>query len=236
MMENKSIYFNPCTKIVLLFLCVIISSLFTSIKYEVLFVFLLMLFGFLNQEKALSVKGFLLYITVYFITVATVGYAGDTLRSILMPFLGLVHKIYPVCFLSLMIIKTTKVGEFLSAMSYIGVPQRISIPMAVMLRYVPTIKDDWHYIKDSMKLRGISPSVIGYLRQPVLTTECIYVPMIMQASKASDELAIASVTRGIENPTKRSSIIDITFGIADAMVLLIEVCLLVAVLYMRYFS
>lgn len=33
-----------------------------------------------------------------------------------------------------------------------------------------------------------------------MTIECIYVPLMMAASKAADELSIASITRGIENP------------------------------------
>ena len=69
-----------------------------------------------------------------------------------------------------------------------------------MLRYIPTIQEDWHFVKDAMRMRDVSPSLGGFLSHPGMTVECIYVPLMMMASKAADELSIASVTRGIENP------------------------------------
>ena len=53
-----------------------------------------------------------------------------------------------------------------------------------------------------------------------MTIECIYVPLMMAASKTSDELTIASVTRGIENPKPRTSLVRVHFGIGDLIVFL----------------
>ena len=235
MNDRNNMYFNPCTKIVLLFLCIIISSLLTSIKFELLFVFVIMIFGILNKEVKFSIKGFILYLLVYQVSILVVEIGSNTLRSITMPFLGLVHKIYPVCMLSILILKTTKVGEFLSAMEYARVSKKITIPLAVMLRYIPTVREDWMYIKDSMCLRGISPSFFGFLKNPSLTIECIYSPMIIMASKAADELTIASITRGIESPIRRTSIIEINFNIQDVIVLVITMIITILVIYWRYF-
>ena len=74
------------------------------------------------------------------------------------------------------------------------------IPLAVMLRYVPTIQEDWRFIKDAMRMGCVAVSQ-GTLTHPAMTVECIYVPLMMAASKAADELFIASITRGIENPS-----------------------------------
>lgn len=232
---KSNMYFNPCTKIVLLFLCIVISSLLTSIKLELMFVGVIMLFGIFNKEVKFSIKGFLIYFVVYEISLLIVHYGSNTFRSLTMPFLGLVHKIFPVCMLSMLIIKTTKVGEFLSAMGYAKVSNKITIPLAVMLRYVPTIKEDWMYIKDSMCLRGISPSFFGFLKNPALTIECIYSPMIIMASKAADELTIASITRGIESDKERTSLIEIKFRISDVVVLILALLLTGYAIYRRYF-
>jgi energy-coupling factor transport system permease protein len=43
---------------------------------------------------------------------------------------------------------------------------------------------------------------------------------MMAASKAADELSIASVTRGIENPKPRTCLVQIQLGLADAFVIL----------------
>ncbi|MGG1929775.1 energy-coupling factor transporter transmembrane protein EcfT, partial [Streptococcus agalactiae] len=73
------------------------------------------------------------------------------------------------------------------------------------------------------------------LKNPDLTIECIYSPIIIMASKAADELTIASITRGIESPKKRSSIIEIRFDIQDVLALLIGVVITVFVIYRRFF-
>ena len=100
-------------------------------------------------------------------------------------------------------------------MNRVHAPKKLVIPLAVMLRYIPTIQEDWRYIKDAMRMRDVSPSLGGFLAHPGMTVECIYVPLMMAASKAADELSIASVTRGIENPHPRTCLVQIKCGAAD---------------------
>ena len=123
-------------------------------------------------------------------------------------FLGLVHKVYACGMMAGLVISTTKVGEFLSA-------------IAVMLRYLPAIREDWHYIKDAMRLRDVSPTLISFLKAPAMTVNCIYVPMLTAASKTADELSIASVTRGIENPKPRTCLVEIRMRVADWAVMVL---------------
>ena len=113
------------------------------------------------------------------------------------------------------VLTTTKVSEFLSAMNRLHAPKKLVIPLAVMLRYIPTIQEDWRFIKDAMRMRDVSPTPAGFLKNPGMTIECIYVPLMMAASKAADELSIASITRGIENPNPRTCLVQIKCGAAD---------------------
>ena len=107
------------------------------------------------------------------------------------------------------------------------VSKGIYIPLAVMLRYLPTIREDWHFIKDGMRLRDVSFSFQSFIRCPGMTIECLYVPLLMTASKTADELAIASVTRGIENPHSRTCLNQIKFRIQDILVILCFLIVLV---------
>ena len=86
-----------------------------------------------------------------------------------------------------------------------------------MLRYLPTIREDWRYIKDAMRLRDVSPTLWGFLKAPAMTVNCIYVPLLTAASRAADELTIASVTRGIENPKPRTCLVSIRMRAADLL-------------------
>lgn len=47
----------------------------------------------------------------------------------------LVHKVYAYGMLAGIVISTTKVGDFLSAMAQLHIPKKLTIPIAVMLRY-----------------------------------------------------------------------------------------------------
>jgi energy-coupling factor transport system permease protein len=82
-----------------------------------------------------------------------------------------------------------------------------------------------------MKMRDVSPSLKGLLTNPGMTVDCIYVPLMMAASKAADELSIASVTRGIENPKPRTCLVQIRFGLVDILVLLCFIAYFVFGLY-----
>ena len=51
--------------------------------------------------------------------------------------------------------------------------------------------------------------------------EYVYVPMLVSASKISDEITQAAITRGIDHVEKRTCIETVRFHTADALVLVI---------------
>ena len=162
-----------------------------------------------------ALRGIFVYALICVFTVWCMGAVGGVWRTMFVAFLGLVHKVYACGMLAGLVISTTRVGEFLSAMARLHCPKKLSIPIAVMLRYLPTIREDWHYIKDAMRLRDVSPTFWGFLKAPAMTVNCIYVPLLTAASKAADELSIAAVTRGIENPKPRTCLVEIQMRAAD---------------------
>ena len=227
---RTGLWIDPRTKMVILLLCVLSATMAPSMRYEMVLVIFIACFGIACRRLRYSVTGVLVYVAFYFITIAALKTQGSV-QVMLVAFLGLVHKVYPCGFLSGIIISTTKIGEFLSAMNRSRISRNIVIPVAVMLRYMPTVREDWRFIKDAMKMRDISPSLKSFLTHPALTIECIYVPLMMAASKTADELTVAAVTRGIENPKPRTSIVQIGFGVRDAVV---TACFLALFLIVRF--
>lgn len=217
--ERGGLWLDPRTKLLLLLLCVLSAALAPSLIYEVLLVGAVALYGALCGRVRYAVTAMAIYLVIYALTLGALQLTGPV-QVMLVAFLGLVHKVYPCGVLSGIIIGNTKVGEFLSAMNRSHIPQKLVIPVAVMLRYVPTIREDWRYIKDAMRMRDVSPSLKGLVAHPAMTVECLYVPLMMAASKTADELTVAAVTRGIENPAPRTSYARIGFGAADAVMLL----------------
>ena len=230
---QKGLWLDPRAKLFLILMCVLCSMFAPSLSYQFALVLLIAVLGVLCGKWKYSIKGVCFYAVVCVLTVWIMAAMTGTLRTMFVAFLGLYHKVYACGMLAGIVLSTTKVSEFLSAMNRIHAPKKFVITFAVMLRYIPTIQEDWHFVKDAMRMRDVSPSLGGFLSHPGMTVECIYVPLMMMASKAADELSIASVTRGIENPNPRTCLVQIKCGIADWMAMLIAVAFFIFELCMR---
>ena len=198
------LHLDPRTKLFLILLCVLSAVFAPNLYFQFALVTLIGLLAAFSGKWQYALRGMIAYALICAFTVWCMGVLTGTWRTMFIAFLGLVHKVYACGMLAGLVISTTKVGEFLSAMARLHIPKKLTIPIAVMLRYLPTIREDWHYIKDAMRLRDVSPTPAGFLKAPAMTINCIYVPLLTAASKAADELSIASVTRGIENPKPRA--------------------------------
>lgn len=211
----KLLYLDPRTKLFLILLCVLSAMFAPNLYFQFALVAVIGLLAALCGKWQYALRGILAYALICAFTVWCMGVITGTWRTMFVAFLGLIHKVYACGMLAGLVISTTKVGEFLSAMTRLHIPKKLTIPIAVMLRYLPTIREDWHYIKDAMRLRDVSPTLWGFLKAPAMTVNCIYVPLLTAASKAADELSIASVTRGIENPKPRTCLMKIQMRAAD---------------------
>ena len=228
--------FDPRTKLALLLICVLCASLAPGLGFQIALVLLISLFAAICGMRRYALRGVLAYALICLFTRWCIGALTGTWRTMFVAFLGLVHKVYACGMLAGVVIGTTKVGEFLSAMARLRCPKRLTIPIAVMLRYLPTIREDWHFIKDAMRLRDVSPSLWGFIKAPAMTVNCIYVPLLTAASKAADELSIASVTRCIENPKERTCLVEIHMAPPDWAAILVLAAFLAAELAYRAVS
>ena len=215
------LHLDPRTKLFLILLCVLSAVFAPNLYFQFALVILIGLLAAFSGKWQYALRGIIVYALICVFTVWCMGVLSGTWRTMFVAFLGLVHKVYACGMLAGLVISTTKVGEFLSAMARLHIPKKLTIPIAVMLRYLPTIQEDWHYIKDAMRLRDVSPTLWGFLKAPALTVNCIYVPLLTAASKAADELSIASVTRGIENPKPRTCLVSIRMQTGDILTLIL---------------
>lgn len=225
--SRPGLSFDPRTKMILLILCVISAMIVPSLSYENLLVFAITIFGCASGKVRKSLVPAAFYGVFYLLTTRIMSLEKGLFYTAFTSWLGLFYTVYPCAFLANIILSTTKVNEFLTAMNKAHIPKQVIIPLAIMLRYIPTVCEDWGYIKDSMRLRDVTPSLFGFLKNPVMTVECLYVPLLMTASNAADELSAAAVTRGIENPTPRTCLLEIRFRRRDRIAIVLAVCILV---------
>lgn len=215
------LHLDPRTKLFLILLCVLSAVFAPNLYFQFVLVTFIGLLAAVNGKWRYALRGIFAYALICAFTVWCMGVLTGTWRTMFVAFLGLVHKVYACGMLAGLVISTTKVGEFLSAMARLHIPKKLTIPIAVMLRYLPTIREDWRFIKDAMRLRDVSPTLWGFLKAPAMTVNCIYVPLLTAASKAADELSIASVTRGIENPKPRTCLVSIRMQTGDILTLIL---------------
>lgn len=220
-LEHKAEFlkFDPRTKIILIGICALTATTTPTLQYECILIALITVYGILSGKIRYTIIGTTCYFALYGFVMLFLHEGVGMAYTMFIAWLSLVFKVYPCGMLAGIVISTTKVNEFLSAMHKAHIPKKVVIPLAVMLRYFPTVREDWHYIKDAMQLRDVSPSLKSFIKNPGMTIECVYVPLLMAASKAADELSIAAVTRGIENPLPRTCLIRIRFRIRDMLII-----------------
>lgn len=122
-------------------------------------------------------------------------------------------------------ISTTRINEFIAAMNRMHAPQGLSISLAVMMRFFPTLAEEYRSIRDAMKMRGIQ---FGGGKATKMVTYRL-IPLLFSSVNIGDELSAAAVTRGLGAPVKRTNVCDIGFHARD--VLIVAVMSVLTVLY-----
>ena len=151
----KQLYLDPRTKLFLILLCVLSAMFAPNLYFQFALVTVIGLLAALCGKWQYALRGMIAYALICVFTVWCMGVLTGTWRTMFVAFLGLIHKVYACGMLAGLVISTTKVGELLSAMARLHVPKKLTIPIAVMLRYLNTIREDWNYIKDAMRLRDV---------------------------------------------------------------------------------
>ncbi|CAM2893857.1 energy-coupling factor transporter transmembrane component T [Clostridium sporogenes] len=229
--ENKGekgiLKIDPRTKIILMILGNVAIFLAFSIQIKISLIIFYLIFGFLCGAYKSPIKISLGYFGLILVEYLGGKYLSGTLALMIITFSQFIKMILPCALLASIMISTTKVSEFMGALNKMKVSKKVIIPLTVMIRYFPVVFEDWKNIKDSMRMRDVSPTFLGFLKNPSDTIECIYVPMLMSASKVSDELSAAAITRAIENPNARTCMVKMKMRFYDYLSISLMVIVIV---------
>lgn len=121
-------------------------------------------------------------------------------------FINYARRMFPCLMMGSLMVRTISLRRFIVGMRALRVPQKLIIPISVTLRYFPAIKEELSYIRDAMRLRDI---------RGLEKVEGMVVPMMISATETAEELSAAAVTRGIENPARKTSVIRLRLGLLD---------------------
>ncbi len=224
-------FLDPRTKLLILAITSVSVFLNESTLIEGAFIFIPFLLLLQAKHIRLAFKSGAAFIILLALPMLLVPHLPVTAGGILYMFAVYIRKLIPCFMLGNLLIRTTKVSTFLATISRLHLPKGFTIALSITLRYFPTMTEEWGFIKDAMSLRGISASPAGLLFHPVRTMEYVYVPMLVSASKISDEITQAAITRGIDHLERRSCLENIRFRMRDALLLILYSSLVVLIIF-----
>lgn len=209
--KKHMLRFDPRTELLLLILANIVAFTQRSVWVEMTWVLLLLLLitacGCGKAAGRLAIAfGICLALQYYILP-----NGPKILASSFTILVSYARKIFPCLIVGAMIVQRTSVRELMVALRKWHIPQSLIIPLSVTVRYFPALKEEAGYIRDAMKLRNI---------HGIQKIECLLVPIMISATTTAEELSAAAVTRGIENPAPKTSMMEMKFGVQDVVCLI----------------
>lgn len=224
----RQMYLDPRTKILL---CVTVSFVMIAsdntgvMRYVLPWMALIPLAAFIILKKY-AIAAY--YAVLYMISIILPDYAMEHFPAIVnILFTGIIAiftKILPGMSMFSFLILTTTVSEFVAAMDSLHIPKSFTIPVSVMFRFFPTIKEEYSAIRDAMRLRNV-----GSWRNPMEMLEYRMVPLLTGLLSIGNELSASALTRGLDAPNRRTNVCPIGFHWQDAIAMLF--CTIVITLY-----
>ena len=108
-------------------------------------------------------------------------------------------------------------AELLSALELLPLPRSLVVAVIITLRYVPTFKREFGYIKESMRLRGIAFS----WKRPVESFRYFMVPQLFRCAALAEEVTSAGLVKGIDANIKRTSYYEQQFRKSDGVLMIL---------------
>ncbi|MBP3296630.1 MAG: energy-coupling factor transporter transmembrane protein EcfT [Lachnospiraceae bacterium] len=228
---------DPRTKLymILIVSSVVMMSATTPFLRGVRIVITLIPIALLICEKryASALRFLVLYtaailLTFYFLSEESTG----VLKSLLTGYCGIVAQFVPALITAWYVVRTTKIDEFMSAMQKMHIPDGITISLAVVMRFFPTIAEEYRSIRDAMKMRGIAFGKGSVTRM----VEYRMIPLLFSCVNIGDELSAAAITRGLGGKVKRTSVATLKLHVSDYLMMVGFTAALVIFVFFKYFG
>ena len=186
-----------------------------------------------EKKYSSAIRFAVLYVAALLITFFVISEKSTGIvASILTGYTGIVVQFMPSFITAWYVIRTTNTDEFMAAMQKMHVPDGITISLAVVMRFFPTIKEEYSSIQAAMKMRGIMMGG-GNVGKMV---EYRMIPLLFSCVNIGDELSAAAVTRGLGGKVRRTSVTELRLKAADYVLIGLFAVAAVMFVYFKYFA
>lgn len=216
-MEKRVLYVDPRTKI---FLLLTMNIVLLNTSSGVLLPYLRFIIGFLPFVMLLTAGRYKLavvYLTIYLTSHVVMLYVLDYTSGLLMMLLGFLAsmgtKFVPGGMLGVYFFCSTRVNEFVAAMERMHVSHKVIIPVSVMFRFFPTVREEAEGISDAMRMRKLGFSF--FFSKPAEILEYRLMPLMISVVNIGEDLSASALTRCLGRESSRTNISRCGFSFID---------------------
>ena len=206
--STKAPAVDPRTGLFLLVLANIIAFTQDCLPVEFGWIAALSLLTMLCGQIRAGIKWGLIFLALFLVQWYVRPLSPKMIATSFSIFLTYARKMFPCLMVGSLMVKTIPLRRFIVGLRKLRVPQKLIIPISVTLRYFPAIKEETGHIRDAMRLRNV---------RGLQKIEALVVPLMISATETAEELSAAAVTRGIENPAEKTSVIRLHMRALDWM-------------------
>jgi energy-coupling factor transport system permease protein len=109
---------------------------------------------------------------------------------------------------------SVRVSELMAGLEALRLPRFAVIPAAVVLRFLPTVREESRGVQAAMSVRGLSMGRVG----PLPWLEYRLIPLIVSTVRCGEELSQAALTRGLGRHGRANRVARIGARPADALI------------------
>lgn len=228
---------DPRTKLFMVFVVssVVLMTATTPLLWKVRIVMTMIPIVLLVLEKryASAIRFTLLYSIALVLTFCFLSEESTGIfKSLLTGYCGIVVQFMPALITAWYVVRTTKIDEFMSSMQKMHIPDGITISLAVVMRFFPTLKEEYLSIRDAMKMRGV---MLGG-GNAVKMIEFRMIPLLFSCVNIGDELSAAAVTRGLGGKARRTSVVELRLGWGDYVLITVFTTVFGIFVFFKYFK
>ena len=147
--------------------------------------------------------------------------------------LNLVLKYLAMLPVVLLFVCTTHPSEFAASLNRIGVKYTVAYSVALALRYIPDIQQEYHEISQAQQARGIEMSKKESLLRRLKAASAILIPLILSSMDRIEVISNAMELRGFGKNKRRSWYMARPFRPADFAAMGLCALLLAAAIFLN---
>lgn len=225
--NTKGFHLDPRTKILLMAVVATAEFLYSHTAFMIAVALIPFFLLLTNKQYKTATVFFVLFFAGLVVQAIQNSVSFSMITNMIVVLLvGLVLRLFPAFSMGAYIIKSTTASECVASLGRMHIGRQITIPLSVLFRFIPTMQEESAAIKDAMRMREVQFGTKKFWRNPAALIEHRFIPLMISVVKIGDDLSAAALTRGLDNPVKRTNITKIGFTYYDAVTVVAVTALL----------